>query len=84
MAALAMTPSKPSKGGAQPSYHNVAEAAERLRVGERWLRDGVNHRGFPHGRLGTRLVFSDADIAAIYEMFRVPAQVVHRRGRRAA
>ncbi len=79
MATLAMTPSRPPKGGAQPNYHNVNEAAERLRVGVRWLRDGVNHRGFPHGRLGARLVFSDADIAAIYEMYRVPAQVVRRR-----
>jgi len=54
-------------------YHDLNEAAARLRCGVRWLRDGANHGGFPHGRLGKSLVFSDADLAAIYEMHRTPA-----------
>lgn len=82
MAALSVTPSKPPKSGTAVSYHSPKEAAELLKVGERWLRDGANHRGFPHSRPGKWLVFSDHDLAEIYEMFRVPARIV-RRGRAA-
>jgi hypothetical protein len=83
MAALATVPSKP-KPNLPPGYHDPASAAERLCVGERWLRDGANHHGFPHGRLGKWLVFSDADLAEIYAMHRVPAHTVIRGRRRAA
>lgn len=81
MAALATIPSKPDAAAGE--YFTVKEAAEKLRVGERWLRDGVNHRGFPHSRPGKPIVFDAADLAEIYRMFRVPAHTV-RRGRRAA
>lgn len=79
MAALATVPSKPQTKNLPPGYHDVNETAEILRCGVRWLRDGVNHRGFPHARLGKVLVFSDADIAAIYEMHRTPAHQPRRR-----
>jgi hypothetical protein len=82
MAALSVTPSKPPRSGTSVRYHKPGEAAALLKVGERWLRDGANHHGFPHSRPGKWLVFSDDDLAVIYEMFRVPARVV-RRGRAA-
>lgn len=81
MAALATIPSKPKPTAGE--YHRIKAAAEKLGVGERWLRDGVNHGGFPHSRLGKFIVFDDADLAEIYRMFRVPAHTP-RRGRRAA
>ncbi|MCY0962457.1 helix-turn-helix domain-containing protein [Streptomyces sp. H27-H5] len=52
-------------------------------AGQRWLRDGVNHKGFPHYRVGRRLMFSERDLVAILEDFcRVPG--TYRRARRAA
>lgn len=81
MAALATIPSKPEAPAGD--YYGIKAAAEKLGVGERWLRNGVNHHGFPHSRLGKFIVFSAADLAEIYQMFRVPAHTV-RRGRRAA
>lgn len=39
-------------------------------AGERWLRDGVNHKGWPHHRFGRRLMFSDSDLAEIAALHR--------------
>ncbi|MFI0915211.1 helix-turn-helix domain-containing protein [Streptomyces abikoensis] len=50
------------------------EAAKDLGCGVRWLRDGANHRGFPHHRLGKAMQFSAQDRAEIRAMSRVPAQ----------
>jgi hypothetical protein len=66
----------------EENFANVAETAAILRVGEKWLRNGVNYGGFPHGRLGRRLVFSREDRAAIYEMHRVAAQPSRKSPRR--
>jgi hypothetical protein len=68
-----------------PGYHRVKEAARRLGVGERFLRDGFNHAGFPGARMNGRLIFSDADLDEIYRMHRTPARSVprQRRARRA-
>jgi hypothetical protein len=77
MAALATIPSKPE---AEPSgYFRVAEAARIRKVGERWLRDGFNHHGFPGARMNGYLVFSGADLAQIYERFRTPGFTTVRR-----
>ncbi|WP_392970977.1 hypothetical protein [Streptomyces sp. LN245] len=58
-------------------FYNVGEAAVRLNVktqeeheagstkGERWLRDGVNHKGWPCHRLNSCLMFSDSDLMEI-------------------
>lgn len=81
MAALATLPTKPKTAAGE--YYGIKEAAKKLGVGERWLRNGVNHGGFPHSRPGKFIVFDEADLAEIYRMFRVPAHTV-RRGRRAA
>lgn len=79
------------------TLYNVEEAAVLLlnlrgetegqppesEAGQRWLRDGVNHKGFPHYRVGRRLMFSEEDLVAILEDFcRVPG--AHRRPRRTA
>jgi len=75
--------------------YNVEEAAklllhlkgeehrEQSEAGQRWLRDGVNHKGFPHYRVGRRLMFTEADLVTILEDFcRVPG--TYRRPRRTA
>ncbi|WBP89472.1 helix-turn-helix domain-containing protein [Kitasatospora cathayae] len=63
-------------------YYNVKEAARRIRVGERAIRDGINHEGWPHSRIGRRIVISEADLAEIYRLHRAPVAVP--RGRRRA
>lgn len=57
------------------------EHREQSVAGQRWLRDGVNHKGFPHYRVGRRLMFTEADLVTILEDFcRVPGN--YRRPRR--
>jgi hypothetical protein len=64
------------------------QAARAIGCGERWLRDGVNHRGFPHHRLGRFLKFSLQDCREIREMNREKAKPSElakaRRSRKAA
>ncbi|MEV6477663.1 hypothetical protein [Streptomyces sp. NPDC051657] len=60
-------------------FTNVDETAERLGIGARRLRDGVNHEGFPAHRMGRRLMFSAQDRAEIAEMHRIPARSPKRR-----
>ncbi|MGW6574067.1 helix-turn-helix domain-containing protein [Streptomyces sp. NPDC054945] len=59
-------PSEPTNPQPGP-YLTVDEAALILRCSTKWLRDGVNHSGFPHARL-SRLLFTCADVERIYEM----------------
>jgi hypothetical protein len=78
-------------------FYSVGEAAVRMNLktqaeheagstkGERWLRDGVNHKGFPAHRLNRQLMFSDSDLAEIAAMNRsAPTQSVRRQTRRRA
>jgi hypothetical protein len=60
-------------------FYDVKQAAVRLGLatedpddirGQRWLRDGVNHKGFPHHRMNRVLMFSDSDLAEIAAMHR--------------
>lgn len=67
----------PTKPLALDGFHTVAGAAVRLNLktkeehdagsakGERWLRDGVNHKGWPSHRLNGCLMFSDSDLMEI-------------------
>ncbi|MDO0916547.1 hypothetical protein QQM39_38715 [Streptomyces sp. DT2A-34] len=50
------------------------EAARAIGCGERWLRDGANHRGFPHHRFGKFLRFSLQDCREIREIHRAMAR----------
>ena len=64
------------------NFYTVKQAAKKLipvdpddpeaadESGERWLRDGVNHKGWPHHRFGRRLMFSDTDLAEIAKKHR--------------
>lgn len=64
----------------------LADAARVLGCGERWLRDGANHRGFPHHRFGKFLRFSLQDCREIKEMNRKqarPSQLTKARRRQA-
>ena len=74
-------------------YHNVKRATEKLglsdptdpddKTGQRWLRDGVNLKGWPHHRMGGQLVFSDSDLVEIARLNRNPATRPGRRPQRA-
>lgn len=63
-------------------FYNPKEGAKRLRISERALRDGINHQGWPHSRIGRRLVVSAADLDEIYQLHRAPTSAP--RGRRRA
>ncbi|MEV8474904.1 hypothetical protein [Streptomyces sp. NPDC051173] len=58
------------------------DAARDIGCGERWLRDGANHFGFPHTRMGKALWFSPDDRLQIRDMCHVPAQPGKARRRR--
>lgn len=70
-------------------YYGIKRATELLglsdpedkedKTGQKWLRDGVNLKGWPHARMAGRLVFSDSDLATIAELNRNP---VARPGRK--
>ncbi|MFD0272163.1 helix-turn-helix domain-containing protein [Streptomyces sp. NPDC127106] len=61
-----------SQPNSQPGpYLTVDEAALILRCSTKWLRDGVNHSGFPHARL-SRLLFTCEDVERIFEMHHLP------------
>ncbi|MFJ3950217.1 hypothetical protein ACIPXV_09130 [Streptomyces libani] len=64
------------------------DAARVIGCGERWLRDGANHSGFPHHRLGRFLKFSLQDCREIRAMNREKAKPSElakaRRNRKAA
>ncbi len=47
--------------------YTYPEAAEVLRVKERWLRDNIKQ--LPHSRKGVTVTFSEADLDAIDTMF---------------
>ncbi|MFE9936369.1 hypothetical protein [Streptomyces hirsutus] len=66
-------------------FTDVAETSRRLGIGQRRLRDGVNHFGFPAHRMGRKLMFSPEDRAWIAEKHRIPAgRSANRRVRAAA
>jgi excisionase family DNA binding protein len=73
---------RPTASPAQddPLLYTPAEAAQRLRVRESWLRKKAAARQVPCTFLGKHLRFSPADLAAIVAGAARPA--VGRRGRR--
>lgn len=62
-------------------FVRVDEAARYLKCSERWLRDGCNKRGFPHHRMGNRLVFSRQDLIEIAAIVHQPSRLRSRRHR---
>jgi hypothetical protein len=93
-----MSPRRPTP--TPQGYYRVEAAVVKLGLakdeddttGRRWLRNGANRekddpRGkpFPHSRLNGLLVFSDADLAEIYNMHRnAPTRRGRPRGSRVA
>jgi hypothetical protein len=88
-----MSPRKPTPTATPEGFYNVNAAVVRLGLaqdendttGRRWLRDGCNRKPedgkgkpFPHSRLNGQLVFSESDLAEIYDMHR---NAPTRRGR---
>jgi hypothetical protein len=71
-----------TKAEAEPDeiqYFTAKEGAAKLRVSERWLREGFNHHGFPGARMGGGIVFNGEDLAAIYQLHRVQTRGTRRR-----
>lgn len=72
-----MTATKVTPTTEQPEHDDFMtpeDAARDLGCSPRWLRDGANHHGFPHHRLGKFLQFSAQDRAEIRAMHRQPAR----------
>ncbi|MFE9064837.1 hypothetical protein [Streptomyces violaceusniger] len=79
---MAAPKASPRPKPALENYHTVGQAAVRLNLktqkehdagstkGERWLRDGVNLKGWPCHRMSGQLRFSDTDLAEIAAMSR--------------
>lgn len=87
----------PTKPTQLEHFYTVKQAAKRLmptdprdpnpdnESGERWLRDGVNHKGWPHHRFGRRLMFSESDLIEIAALNRnTPTRAGRPRRRLAA
>ena len=53
---------------------SVAETAERLNISVHTLRKHVEHRRLPFVRIGGRVLFSPADLAAFVDAHRVPVR----------
>ncbi|MFD4394712.1 hypothetical protein [Kitasatospora sp. NPDC058478] len=65
-------------------FYTVEEAGAALRIGQRIIRDGINHNGWPHSRIGRRLVLSGDDLHEIYALYRATSKASTRGRRRAA
>jgi excisionase family DNA binding protein len=76
------TKTLPSASFDSEDFLRIEPAAGYLKVSVRWLRHGINHRGFPHHRMGRLIVFSREDLAQIAAMHHRPAKP--RRARVAA
>lgn len=60
--------------------YTPAEAAERLKVTESWLKKRVAARTIPHTRIGRHIRFSEADLTALVAQSEVsPAATPLRR-----
>lgn len=71
--ALPEAPEQGPTGSILDSLMRVKPAAERIGFSERWLRDGVNHRGFPHYRFGQTIAFDEDQLVQILELHRQEA-----------
>jgi hypothetical protein len=67
-------PSKAPSAPVAEDFTDVKETSRRLGIGQRRLRDGVNHHGWPGFRMGRKLMFSPEDRAHIAELHRIPAR----------
>jgi excisionase family DNA binding protein len=61
----------------EPSLLSFAEAAERLRCSESWLRKRVSRREVPHVRIAGKIRFTEDDLAQIVTKHGVPAELAH-------
>lgn len=64
----------PAKVPPNEDFTDVKETSERLGIGKRRLRDGVNHHGWPGFRMGRKLMFSPEDRVVIAELHRIPGR----------
>lgn len=69
-----MPTSSPPTTDEHDDFLKLEDAAKDIGCGVRWLRDGVNHHGFPYDRYGKALWFSRQQRAQIRAMNRFVAQ----------
>jgi len=70
---------EPTSASLLDGLHTVEDAAKLLGFSSRTLREGVNHRGWPHYRMARRLRFDDEQLAEILRMHRHEARVTPTR-----
>ena len=56
------------------TLHDIASAAERLGVTERWMRRAVAERRVPFVKVGRYVRFDERDLLAYIDRQRVPAR----------
>lgn len=71
---MSTTTTSPTPTAEHTDFLNIKDAAKDIGCGERWLRDGVNHGGFPHDRYGKALWFSRKQREEIRAMHRAPSK----------
>lgn len=71
---MSTTKNSPPPTAEHDDFLDIKESAKDIGCGERWLRDGVNHGGFPHDRYGKALWFSRQQREEIRSMHRVNAK----------
>lgn len=57
-----------------PTLHDIASAAERLGVTQRWMRRAVAERRVPFVKVGRYVRFAEEDLQAYIDTQRVPAR----------
>lgn len=71
---MTTTRNSPAPTAAHDDFKRLKEAAKDIGCGERWLRDGINHHGFPHDRYGQAIWLSRQQRDQIRAMHRAPAE----------
>lgn len=64
----------PAPTAEHDDFKDLKESAKDIGCGERWLRDGINHGGFPYDRYGKAIWLSRQQREQIRAMHRHPAK----------
>lgn len=71
---MSTTRNSPAPTAEHNDFLNLKDSAKDIGCGERWLRDGINHGGFPHDRYGKAIWLSSKQREQIRAMHRAPAK----------
>jgi hypothetical protein len=71
---MSTTRNSPAPTAEHDDFMKLKDAAQDIGCGERWLRDGINHGGFPHDRYGQTIWISRQQRDQIRALHRAPAK----------